>query len=399
MAGGAETKHEGRVASSRPRSAGKGDGGHDGQTHGGHDHAHHDHAHHDHAHHDHAHHEDHAHSNEKKRAREDDHDHDHGHAHGLSELRRTPFRRLVMAFSITSAFMLVEAVVGFLSGSLALLADAGHMLADAAALALAMIAQRIASQQRTRARTYGYRRAEVLAAFANGVALALTSVWIFGEAVARFREPRAIDGAAMTVTAVGGLVVNLLAATMLSVGAHGHNVNTRAALAHVLSDALGSVGAIIGGVIVLTLGWTRADPIISGVISVLILWGGFKLVRDTSHVLMEGSPIEVDIAHIEETLLRVPGVVDFHDLHVWSISEGFDVLTVHIVIARGFHGTDVVDAVARRLREAHGLEHCTIQPEPSREPQLVSLRRKEGKEGAAAAKLPGPSGEGRGDVG
>ncbi|TKD10014.1 cation diffusion facilitator family transporter [Polyangium fumosum] len=343
------------------------------------DHAHHDHAHpdgHEHDHdHDHAH-DDHDHAHDKRTKGHAHDDHDHGHAHGLSELRRTPIRRLVVAFTITAGFMVVEAIVGFLSGSLALLADAGHMLADAAALALAMIAQRIASQQRTRARTYGYRRAEVLAAFANGVALALTAVWIFGEAVQRFQEPRSIDGTAMTATAVGGLVVNLLAAAVLSLGDKGHNINTRAALAHVLSDALGSVGAIVGGVLVLSLGWTRADPVISGVIALLICWGGFKLVRDTSHVLMEGSPIEVDIAHVEETLLQVPGVVGFHDLHVWSISEGFDVLTVHIVIARGFHGTDVVQAVAARMREAHGLEHCTIQPEPSSEPQLVPLRRK-----------------------
>ena len=342
------------------------------------DHAHHDHAHHDEHDHDHAHHDHHG------------HDHDHGHAHGLSELRRTPIRRLVVAFTITAGFMVVEAIAGFLSGSLALLADAGHMLADAAALALAMIAQRIASQQRTRARTYGYRRAEVLAAFANGVALALTAVWIFGEAVARFQEPRSIDGAAMTATAVAGLLVNLFSAAVLSFGEKGHNINTRAALAHVLSDALGSVGAIVGGVLVLSLGWTRADPIISGVISLLICWGGFKLVRDTSHVLMEGSPIEIDIAHVEETLLKVPGVVGFHDLHVWSISEGFNLLTVHIVIARGFHGTDVVQAVAVRLREAHGLDHCTIQPEPSSEPQLVPLRRK------ATAENPSTSNDGEG---
>jgi cobalt-zinc-cadmium efflux system protein len=341
-------------------------------------HAHTHHHDHDHDHpHDDAH--DHAERGSEHRHHEakDDHDHDHhDHVHGLSELRRTPYKRLVFAFSITAGFMFVEAIVGFVSGSLALVADAGHMLADAAALALAMIAQRIAAQQRTRARTYGHRRAEVLAAFANGVALALTAVWIFSEAAQRFREPRVIDATAMITTAVLGLVINLVAAGVLSVGSHGHNVNTRAALAHVLSDALGSVGAIVGGVLVFTMGWYRADPVISAIIGVLILWGGFKLVRDTSHVLMEGSPIEVDIADIEKTIRGVPGVVDFHDLHVWSISEGFDVLTVHIVIARGFHGTDVVQAVATRMREVHQLEHCTIQPEPSSTPELVKLRRK-----------------------
>jgi cobalt-zinc-cadmium efflux system protein len=334
-----------------------------------HDHDHHDHAHHDH--HDHAHHDhDHAHH---ERDREHDH---HGHGHGIAELRHTPLRRLVMAFGLTAGFMLVEAIMGFWSGSLALLADAGHMLADAAALGIAMIAQRIAAQERTRTRTYGFRRAEVLAAFANGVALALTAVWIFGEAVQRFREPQSVEAGMMTATAAAGLVVNLVAAALLSAGSHGHNVNTRAALAHVLSDALGSVGAILGGVLILTLGWTRADPAISAVIAVLILWGGFRLVRDTSHVLMEGSPIEIDIAHVEETILRVPGVVGFHDLHVWSISEGFDVLTVHVVIAPGHHGIDVVQAVSRRLREVHGLEHTTIQPEPAQRDGLVPLRRK-----------------------
>lgn len=342
------------------------------------DHAHaHDHEH-DHAHpHDHGEHahDDHTHAHDDHAKHDHAHD-DHHHAHGLSELRRTPYRRLVFAFTITAGFMFVEATVGFVSGSLALVADAGHMLADAAALALAIVAQRIAVQQRTRARTYGHRRAEVLAAFANGVALALTAVWIFGEAAQRFREPRAIEATAMMATATLGLVINLVAAGVLSLGSHGHNVNTRAALAHVLSDALGSVGAIVAGVLVYAQGWNRADPVISAIIGILILYGGFKLVRDTSHVLMEGSPIEVDIADIEKTIRGVPGVVDFHDLHVWSISEGFDVLTVHIVIARGFHGTDVVQAVSARIREVHQLEHCTIQPEPTSTPELVTLRRK-----------------------
>ena len=142
-----------------------------------------------------------------------------------------------------------------------------------------------------------------------------------------------------------------------------------------ITDALGSVGAILAGVLVLAFGWNRADPVISAAIGVLVLWSGYRLVRETSHVLMEGSPIEIDLAHIEDTLRGVPGVVDFHDLHVWSISDGFDVLTVHVVLDRGYHGTDVVAAVSRRLRERHGLEHCTIQPEPPQGEQLVTLRR------------------------
>jgi cobalt-zinc-cadmium efflux system protein len=272
--------------------------------------------------------------------------------------------------------MVVEAGMGWWSKSLALVADAGHMLADAAALALAIIAQRIASQARTRRQTYGFRRAEVLAAFANGIALALTAIWVFVEAADRWRSPPAVNAIAVTATAGAGLLVNLASAAMLSAGAGGHNINTRAALAHVLSDAVGSVGAILSGVIILVWGWTRADALISAVIGVLVLWGGWRLVRETSRVLMEGSPVEIDIADVEGTLLRVPGVVAFHDLHVWSISEGFDVLTVHVVIAKGYHGTDVVAAVSRALREKHGLDHCTIQPEPAQEDRLVTLRRR-----------------------
>jgi len=301
------------------------------------------------------------------------HDHDHTHDH---DLKRSPMKRLVSAFVVTAIFMFVEAGMGWWSKSLALLADAGHMLADAVALGLAIVAQRIAIQSRTRARTYGFRRAEVLAAFANGIALGLTAIWIFIEAAQRWQAPPTIDAKAMMATAVLGLFVNIGAALMLGAGEHGHNVNTRGALAHVLSDALGSVGAIVAGALVLGFGWMRADPLISAVIGVLVLWGGWRLVRETSRVLMEGSPIEIDIEHIEETIRAVPGVCDFHDLHVWSISDGFDVLTVHVVLSRGFHGTDVVAAVSRSLKEKHGLDHCTIQPEPSREEQLITLGRR-----------------------
>lgn len=313
------------------------------------------------------------HGDEHAHAHEEGGDREKGHSHA-PHLRATPLRRLAWAFAITVVFMGVEAGVGWWSRSLALIADAGHMLADAAALGLAIFAQRIAAQMRTRAQTYGYRRAEVLAAFANGIALGVTSLWIFGEAASRWRDPPTINATAMTITAVVGLLANLASAAILSSGEHGQNTNTRAALAHVISDALGSVGAILAGVLILSFGWTRADPMISAAIGVLVLWGGYRLVRDTSRVLMEGSPVEIDIEHIEETLRGVEGVADFHDLHVWSISTGFHVLTVHVVIAKGYHGTDVVAAVARSLRERHGLDHVTIQPETAHDDSLVPLR-------------------------
>lgn len=319
---------------------------------------------------------DHGHEHGHHRAPGHDHDHDHGDPqHHGHDHRGAPLRRLIAAFALTTSFLIVEAAVGWWSRSLALLADAGHMLADAAALGLAIIAQRIAAQARTRARTYGFRRAEVLAAFANGIALAVTAIWIFIEAVHRWRAPQPVHAEALAITAALGLIVNVAAALLLSTGEGGHNINTRAALAHVLSDALGSVGAMAAGVLILAFGWTRADPVISAGIGALVLWGGWRLVRDTSRVLMEGSPIEIDLAHVEDTIRSVPGVLDFHDLHVWSISDGFNVLTVHVVLAKGHHGTDVAAAVSRRLRERHALTHCTIQPEPLQEEHLVTLRR------------------------
>ena len=304
------------------------------------------------------------------RGHEHGHDHgDHHHHHGA-----TPLRRLAWAFVITAGFMVVEASVGLWSGSLALVADAGHMLADAAALGLAMIAQRIAAQARTRARTFGFRRAEVLAAFANGIALGLTAIWIFIEAASRWSSPPSIRAEAVAITAGLGLLVNVSSAVILSSGEGGQNVNTRAALAHVLSDALGSVGAMVSAGLILGFGWTRADATISFAIGALILWSGWRLVRDTSHVLMEGTPAEMDLHDVEETIRATPGVAELHDLHVWSISEGYDVLTVHVVIAPGHHGIEVADAVNRRMREVHGLTHCTVQPEAPRDERLVPLR-------------------------
>lgn len=338
---------------------------------------------HDHAHeggerrgaHDHHHGDDHAHDKGGHAHDKGDHAHDDDHAHDhAAELRSTPARRLAWAFALTASFMLVEAGVGFWSQSLALVADAGHMLADAAALALALVAQRIARRARTRQSTYGYRRAEVLAASANGTALALTAVWIVVEAVERWQNPPVVHGGAMMITAALGLGVNLGCAAILRSGSH--NANTRAALAHVLSDALGSVGAIVAGALVLGMDLRRADAVIGVGIGLLVAWSGARLVRDTTRVLMEGTPPHIDLAEAEALIRAVPGVADVHDLHVWTISEGFDSLTVHVVITRGYHGTDVAAAVGQRVREKLGIDHSTVQPEPPKRDSLVPLRRR-----------------------
>jgi cobalt-zinc-cadmium efflux system protein len=274
---------------------------------------------------------------------------------------------------LTTSFMLVEAGVGHFTHSLALVADAGHMLADAGALGLALFAQRVAARPRTQRSTYGYRRAEVLAAFANGMVLAGVAVLIFKEASERYLSPPAIRGGAMLGTAVTGLVVNLLVAALLMRG-HRESINVRAALAHVLTDALGSVAAILAGIAVVTRGWTRADPILAASIAVVVAWSGFRVLRETAVILLESAPPHVDVSAVERTILSTPGVAGVHDLHVWRISEHFDSLTAHVTLIRGEHGTEVARRVADALRAEHGLSHVTIQPEAPPPDSVVSVR-------------------------
>jgi cobalt-zinc-cadmium efflux system protein len=266
--------------------------------------------------------------------------------------------------------MFVEGVAGWLVHSLALLSDAGHMLADAGALGLALTAQRVAARPRSLSRTYGYRRAETLAALANGVVLGVTAVWVIAEAVARFKEPASIDAVPMLIVAVIGLAFNLFAGFILSTG-HVHNANTRAAVAHVLSDALGSISAIAAAVLVLALGWQRADAIASLIISVLILLGAFRLVSETVRVLMESVPSGVVLEELERTIRGTPGVADLHDLHAWTISDGFDAVTVHVVLDGNAHGTEVAREVGERIHKDHRVTHVTVQPEaPPLSPDL-----------------------------
>ena len=286
--------------------------------------------------------------------------HDHDHAHGR---RGTPEGRILLALVLTLLTMVASIAGGLVSHSLALLSDAGHMLADAAALGLALVAQRVASRPRTHRRTYGSRRAEVLAAFVNALFLGLTSVWVVVEAVDRWRTPPDVDARWVLGVAAGGLAVNLVAAWVLSSG-QGHNENTRSALAHVVSDAAGSVAAMAAAVIILGWGWTRADPLISLVLAVMIFWGAWKLVVRTAGVLMEGTPAGLHPVDLERTIRGTPGVGDLHDLHAWRISDGFDVVTVHVILDGSRHGTEVAQEVCARVRTAHGVEHVTVQPEP-----------------------------------
>lgn len=294
-------------------------------------------------------------------AHDHDHDHGHGHAHGEA-LRASPARRLALALALTGGFLIIELIAGLLSGSLALLSDAGHMVTDAGALVLALFAQRLAARALTGRRTFGYRRAEILAALVNGVVLGASAIWIILEAAQRLREPPEILGTPMLIVAVLGLVINLLAAWILSRGGH-ENANVRAAAAHVMADAMGSVAAIMAAVLILTLGWTVADPAVSILISLLILWGSWRLVREAVDVLMEGTPTGIDADALARAIGDTPGVASVHDLHVWSISTGFPLVTVHVVLDGRSHGTDVARRVAERVQQGFGIEHVTVQPE------------------------------------
>jgi len=289
-----------------------------------------------------------------------------------------------VALALTASFMVVEAVVGFLTQSLALLADAGHMLADAGALGLAFFAQRFAERPRTERSTYGFRRAEVLAAFVNGMLLAGISVLILKEALERYLEPVSILGTPMLITASAGLCVNLLVAAVL-MRSQKESLNVRAAFAHVLSDALGSVAAIVAGVAILVFGTTRIDAVVAALVALLVAWSGFRVLKESSGILLEAAPPHLDVAAVARSIRETPGVADVHDLHVWRISERFDTLTAHVVLCRGEHGTDVCRRVAERLHADHGLDHVTIQPEPPPPDDMVPVR--SSREGAPITAL------------
>lgn len=257
--------------------------------------------------------------------------------------------------------MVAEIVGGLLSNSLALLADAGHMFTDVAALALSVFAMHLARRPATQRRTYGYARLEILAALLNGATLLLIAGLIVVEAWERARTPVEIDGAVMLGVATAGLMVNVIGAILL----HGHahdNLNVRGAYLHVLGDLLGSIGAITAGVVVLTTGWTLADPIISVVIAVLILFSAWNLVREATDVLMESAPAHLDMDAVLDALRGIEGLDDIHDVHVWTLTSGFVALSAHGVIDDPLEHSRVLDDVRGKMA-GFGIEHVTFQLE------------------------------------
>lgn len=285
----------------------------------------------------------------------------HGHdcSHGRDANRRT----LIVVLSVTAGFMLVELAGGLLTNSLALLSDAGHMLTDVAALALSLFAVWIAGRPATARKSFGYHRAEIIVALTNGVAVIVLAVFIVVEAIKRLGEPPDVKSGPMLVVATIGLLVNIFAAFKLHGGAKSGSLNLEGAFLHVMGDLLGSVGAIIAAVIMLTTGFRMADPLVSFFVAALIVVSAVRLIRKSLDVLLEGTPAHLDLEEIRIALRGVDGVAEVHDLHVWTITQGFESLTAHLVLTEGARHQDVLHASHGMLVERFGIEHSTLQPE------------------------------------
>jgi len=269
-------------------------------------------------------------------------------------------RALGLALAMTGGYAIVEAVGGWLAGSLALLSDAGHMATDAAALGLALFAQWVARRPPSPRASYGYARAEVLAAFVNALALLLLVGFIVIEAVRRVAHPTPVAGGAVLGIAAVGLAVNLVTAWLLSRATH--STGARSALLHVLSDALGSVAALVAGAVILTTGWTPIDPLLSLLTALLILRSTWRLLAQTTGVLMEGVPAHLDYREIGGALTGIPGVTGVHDLHVWQMSARHAALSAHVSIDTGDEWPRILDAARQMLAARFHIEHVTLQP-------------------------------------
>jgi len=266
---------------------------------------------------------------------------------------------------LTAAFMVAEAIGGWLAGSLALIADAGHMLSDTAALGLAWAGFRMARRPSDAKRSYGYHRFQILVAFANGLALFAIAAWIVFEAIGRLRAPVPILGVPMLAVAAAGLAVNLVAFFVLRAGDR-DNLNVRAALLHVIGDLLGSVGAIAAAIVILATGWTPIDPILSILMTVLILRGAWDVTGRAAHVLMEGAPDGFDVAALRADLIAaVPGVTDVHHVHAWMLTAERPLVTLHVCLASSVEPNAALAAIKTRLRDEFGIAHSTVQIDPA----------------------------------
>lgn len=290
------------------------------------------------------------------------HEHSHDHSHGPGAWRGTDRRALLAAAGLTAGFMLVEVAGGLITGSLALLADAGHMLSDSFSLFLALGAVLLAARPVTARRTFGYKRAEILAALANGVLLVVVAVWVVVEAIHRLNDPVEILGGGMLAVALAGLLVNLVAAWILS-RSSGDSLNVKAALRHVLADVAGSVGVIAAAAVILLTGWEAADPLISIVISLLIAASAWSVLRESVDILLEAAPSGLDTEEIGNAMAAEPEVVQVHDLHVWEITSGMPMLSAHVLVGPDADCHRARLVTEAMLRDRFGIDHTTLQVE------------------------------------
>jgi cobalt-zinc-cadmium efflux system protein len=282
--------------------------------------------------------------------------HDHSHGHNQNK------KALLISFLFIFTFMIVEVIGGIVTNSLALLSDAGHMLSDAAALGLSLAAFYIGEKASDKGKTYGYKRFEILAAFINGITLLLVSLYIFWEAYHRFIDTPVVSPG-MMVIAIIGLIVNIIVAWILMRGDTEHNLNVRSAFLHVLGDMLGSVGAIAAGLLIYFFNWNLADPIASVMVAILIVISGWRVTKDSIHILMEGTPKGIDMEDVKNSLAAAPGVIEVHDLHVWCITSGFTALSCHVVVGNEVNRDTILLRLSAYLEEEFGIHHSTIQVE------------------------------------
>ena len=296
---------------------------------------------------------------------EDHHNHSH-HSHVNSG------RRLKVVLLLTALYMLAEAIGGWLTNSLALLSDAGHMLTDVAALALSIFALWFSSRPITVKKTYGYYRLEILAALANGVALVVISLLIVYEAIHRLKHPENVSGFEVMLIAIGGLVVNGISAWLLH-AASSENLNMRGAFLHIIGDALGSVGAIAAGVLIWLFNWTIADPIISMAMCLLIVFSAWQLIRESVNILLEGTPSHIDVKAVVGAMHEIEGVREVHDLHVWTISSNKYALSAHVRIDANASYKKTLDTIRDKLHKRFNMDHLTIQIELPDENEAMKL--------------------------
>ena len=294
--------------------------------------------------------------------------HHHGDCHGhpptgqSGSARRQHTRRLTGVLVLTLAYMFAEAVGGWLTDSLALLADAGHMLSDAVALGLSLFAAWIAHRPPTPQHSYGYYRAEILAALANGAALIAVSIVIFIEAVERLAHPHQVEGQWMMAIACGGLVVNVLGLLILHSG-RTENLNLQGAWLHLLTDALGSVAAIVAGLMIWARGWYWVDPVASILIGLLVIYSSWDLLKEAIAILMESTPKHLDVDVVRSALAEGPGVRSVHDLHIWTITSGMVSLSAHVIVADDQSPQTSLHTLSQMLHERFGFQHTTLQIE------------------------------------